>query len=87
MQKDNLMVALTFGNHKGASSQPELLQKLVKKDVTHGFGLIILLSVVSSIPGALLAPVNIIKQNTIDKQGQLTLTKALLGHPAHLSKA
>ena len=63
--------ALTFGNHKGASSQPELLRQLIKKDVTHGFGLVIPLSTVNRIPGALLAPMNIMKQNTIDEFGNI----------------
>jgi hypothetical protein len=35
--------ALAFGNHKGASLQPELLQKLVSKDVHFGYCLPLLL--------------------------------------------
>ena len=30
--------ALEFGNHKGATTKPELLNKLIAKDVTHGMG-------------------------------------------------
>jgi len=70
-RKDDLKEALTFGNHKGASSQPELLRKLVEKDVINGFGSVIPLALVNIIPGALLAPMNIIKQNTIDEHGQI----------------
>ena len=71
MRQLDLEEALTFGNHKGASSQPELLRRLIEKDVTHGFGLVIPLSTVKCIPGALLAPMNIMKQNTIDELGNI----------------
>ena len=71
MRKSDLAEALTFGNHKGASSQPELLRQLIEKDVIHGFGLVIPLATVNCIPGALLAPMNIMKQNTIDESGQI----------------
>ena len=71
MRKSDLTTALTFGNHKGASSQPELLRQLIEKDITHGFALVIPLSTVKCIPGALLAPMNIMKQNTIDEFGNI----------------
>jgi hypothetical protein len=71
MQKKDINKALTFGNHKGTTSQPLLLRQLIVKDVTYGFGLAILLSTVQSIQGALLSPMNIMKQNTIDEQGQI----------------
>jgi hypothetical protein len=41
------------------------------KDVMLGFGLAVLLSMVHSIQGALLTPMNIMKQNTINEQGQI----------------
>jgi hypothetical protein len=41
------------------------------KDITYGFGLTIPLSAVHAIQGALLAPMNIMKQNTINEQGQI----------------
>jgi hypothetical protein len=71
MQKNNVNKAITFGNHKGATSQPLLLQHLIVKDVLYGFDLTIPLSVVHSIQGALLAPMSIMKQNTIDEQGRI----------------
>ncbi len=46
MQKKDVNKALTFGNHKGATSQPLLLQQLIVKDVTYGFGSAIQLSTV-----------------------------------------
>ena len=63
--------ALAFGNHKGASLQPKLLQKLVSKDVHFGYCLPLPLDKARKIPGALLAPVNIQKQNTINEQGRI----------------
>jgi hypothetical protein len=71
MQKNDVNEALTFGNLKGATSQPLLLQQLIVKDVMYGFGWTIPLSTVHSIQGALLAPMNIMKQNIINEQGQI----------------
>jgi hypothetical protein len=61
----------TFGNHKGISAQPLLLKKLINKDVIHGYSLPIPLSSVKSIPGSTMAPMNIMAQNTINKNGQI----------------
>ncbi len=69
-QKD-LINALAFGNHKGALAKPELLQHLISKDVKYGYSLPIPLSCVKSIPGLLMAPMNIMMQNTINKIGQI----------------
>ena len=63
--------ALAFGNHKDASLQPKLLQKLVSKDVHFGYCLPLPLDKARKIPGALLAPMNIQKQNTINKHGRI----------------
>jgi hypothetical protein len=71
MQKNDVNEAITFGNHKGATSQPLLLKQQIVKDVTNGFGLTIPFSAIHSIQGALLAPINIMKQNTIDEQGRI----------------
>ena len=46
--------ALAFGNHKGASLQPELLQKLVSKDVRFGYCLPLPLNKTRKIPGLFL---------------------------------
>ena len=37
----NLQEALIFGNHKGASSKPDLLKKRISKDVRYGYSLLI----------------------------------------------
>ena len=69
-QKD-LQEALEFGKHKGAESNPKTLIDLVKKDVTHGYGLVLPLDKINRIPGALLAPMNIMRQNLIDECGKI----------------
>ncbi len=65
-QKD-LEDALTFGNHKGALQKPIPLKKLIAKDVKYGSSLPVPLSSVRLIPGLVMAPMNIMGQNTINK--------------------
>ena len=67
----DLQEALTFGNHKGASSKPALLKKLISKDVKYGYSLPIPLDSVTKIKGLEMAPMNIMAQNTIDENGQI----------------
>ncbi len=63
--------ALAFGNHKRASLQPDLLRKLVTKDVQFGYCLPLPLEKAKNTPGILLAPKNIQKQNMIDEHVQI----------------
>ena len=63
--------AIQFGNHKGAEDNSELLTSLVNKDVKHGYGLVLPLKKALRIPGLLMAPMNIQKQNTIDEFGRI----------------
>ncbi len=63
--------ALTFGNHKGALQKPVILKRLIAKEVEYGYSLCIPLSSVQSIPGLVMAPMNIMVQNTIDKFGRI----------------
>eukprot|EP00957_Ditylum_brightwellii_P175624 13371615-Ditylum_brightwellii.AAC.1 len=56
--------------HKGATNNPKLLKKLVKKDIRHGYGLVIPLNKLESLPSAILAPMNIMKQNKINEMGK-----------------
>jgi len=71
LRKKDVEEALEFGNHKGATENPELLKKLVNKDVTHGYGLVLPLKKVQRVPGLLMAPMNIMNQNTIDEFGRI----------------
>ncbi len=47
----NLRDALTFENHKGASKNPDLLLKLIGKDVKYGYSVPNPLESVMRIPG------------------------------------
>ncbi len=67
----NLLEALSFGNHKGAPSQPELLKELVISDVVHGYALPLPLNKITCIPGICMAPLNIQAQWTINKCGKI----------------
>jgi hypothetical protein len=58
-QVTNLQGALAFGNHKGASSKPELLTKLILDNVKHGYGLVLPQSKIRKIHNACIAPMNI----------------------------
>ena len=70
-RKKDLEEAMAFGNHKGAESNPGILRELVKKGVIHGYGLVLPMDKLERIPGALLAPMNIMKQNSIDEYGRI----------------
>jgi hypothetical protein len=63
--------ALTFGNYKGASAKPELLKRLIGKDVKYGYSVPIPLDSIKLIPGLKMAPINIMSEYTIDKLGQV----------------
>jgi hypothetical protein len=69
-QKD-LADPLTFGNHKGPSAKPDLLRNLIGKDVKYGYSIPIPLSCTKMIPGLVMAPMNIMAQNTIDECGKI----------------
>ncbi len=71
--------ALAFGNHKGASLQPELLKKLISKDVHYGYCLPLPLAKATKIPNILITQINIQKQNTINKYGWI-VPKDRLAH-------
>jgi len=75
LDKDNrhadVAEALAFRSNKGASLQPELLKKLVSKDVHYGYCLPLPLAKATKIPSILIAPMNIQKQNTIDEYGRI----------------
>ena len=79
LRKQDLLEAIEYGNHKGASENPELLEELIKEDVTLGHSLIIPLEKAIEIDGALMAPMNIIDQNTITELGEL-VSKLRLTH-------
>jgi hypothetical protein len=68
-RQQDLANALTFRNHKGALQKPVILKKLIAKDIKYRYSLPIPLSSVQSIPGLVMAPMNIMEQNMIDEFG------------------
>ena len=78
-RKADVQEALKFGNHKGATTNYHLLRTLIEDDVTHGYSLPLPLDKIHLLPGILLAPMNIVEQDTIDKYGN-TIPKYRLTH-------
>jgi hypothetical protein len=78
-RQQDVLDVLTFGNHKGASAKPDLLRKLIGKDIKFGYSFALPLSSVTLIPGICMAPMNIMAQNTIDKLGRI-MSKDRLTH-------
>ena len=50
--------ALKFGNHKGATTKPELLLKLVSGNVKYGYALPLPFGKIKRLPGICMAPLN-----------------------------
>jgi hypothetical protein len=67
----DLTNALQFGNHKGASQKPDLLKKLISDDICYGYRLVILWGKISRLLNACVAPMNIMKQFTLDVGGEI----------------
>ena len=66
----DLKDAIEFGNHKGAKNNPDILRKLVEKDIIHAYSLVLPLDKIIRIPDVLMAPMNVMKKNTIDEHGR-----------------
>ncbi len=75
----DLQEALAFGNHKGASSKPELLRELILGHAKHGYGLVLPWNKIDRIPHACIAPMNIMHQFTLDASGDI-IDKERLTH-------
>ena len=70
----DLQEAIKFGNHRGEKENIELLTRLVTKDVKHGYAVTFPLSKASSITGILMAPMNIMHQDTINENNSGNLS-------------
>ena len=62
---------MTFGNHKGATSQPAMLKKILSDEVTRGWQIPIPKKDLLELPGCVMAPLNITRQDTINKFGEI----------------
>ncbi len=67
----DLTEALAFGNHKGASQKPVLLKKLISDNIHYGYRLVIPWVKISRLPNACVAPMNIMKQFTLNVGGKI----------------
>jgi len=76
-RRKDMEEALAYGNHKGATKHKDLFHQLLQKDVHHGYSLVIPISAVPEIEGALMAPLNIAEQFTISEFGEVIQTQRL----------
>ena len=67
----DVMEALEFRNHKGVKKYASFFEENLDKNVRHGFCLPIPLQRVKKIENALLAPMNVVEQDTINEQGEI----------------
>ena len=69
-RRKELVAMLARGNHKSAQQEPDRVGTLLSKDVTHGFTIPLPISVVEMIPGAMVQPLGLVSQWTIDHNGE-----------------
>ena len=86
-RKLDLQEALVFGNHKGVDKHREFYLTLINKDVVHGYCLPFPLSKISTIPGAIVPPLNIAEQNTINERGEIIPSKRLTHNQSMVYKS
>jgi hypothetical protein len=69
-KREEVAAMLARGNHKSAQLERERVGELLAKDVAHGFTIPLPISVVTSIPGAMVQPLGLVQQWTIDHNGE-----------------
>jgi hypothetical protein len=77
-QLHDIEEALKFGNHKGATSQPELLLKLVPNDIIYSYTITLPLEKVIQLPHVCMAPLITQAQWTINKLGEIVAKYCLM---------
>ena len=70
-RRSDLQEALAFGNHKGATKQPEQLKQLITNDINYGFAMVVPLSKIANLPHVCMAPLNVAPQHSIDEYGNV----------------
>ena len=76
-RKKDLLEGLTFGNHKGVSSDSDLFKEMMSSDVMNGYSLVLPREEIINIPNALMAPMNIHDQYGINEKGEIIAKKRL----------
>ena len=67
----DVLEALDFRNHKGVKKLKPFFEQNLDDDIRHGFSLPIPLNQVRKLKNALLAPMHVIKQDTINERGEI----------------
>ena len=57
---------LAHGNHKSTQEEHTIVEQLLSNDVLHGFSMVIPIELVPLIPKAMVQPVGLAKQWTLD---------------------
>jgi hypothetical protein len=70
-----MTASLSRVNHKLAQDEPDQVSKLLKKAVDHGFSLVIPKEQVFLIPDAMVQPLGLAKQWTLDERGNRSIPK------------
>ncbi len=70
-RRADLAAILARGNHKGAITHYQKLKSVLQDEVARGWQLIIPKHAVTNIPQAVIAPLNIVEQDTINEQGEI----------------
>ena len=69
-ERDREVIAmLSRDNHKLAQDEPAIAKQLLSKDVVHGFSIVIPIGAVPLIPHAMVQPVGLAKQRTLNEEG------------------
>ncbi len=79
LRKKDVEAALEYGNHKGVGKNQEFFTSAMKNEVENGWQLIIPRDKIIQIPNAILAPMNVVNQSSIDEKGNV-IPKQRLTH-------
>lgn len=77
--RQDLLDAFEFGNHKGVGKNKEFFQNAMKEEVLCGWQLPIPRQKVLLIKGALMSPMNVVEQKSINEKGEI-IDKQRLTH-------
>jgi hypothetical protein len=66
----DVLEAIRYGNHKSTQKNPAVVLEMLREEVEHGWQLVLPCSSIPSIPGAVVSPLGLVDQNTIDERGQ-----------------
>jgi len=70
---------LARGNHKSVFKSKEIVRELINEDMIHGHALPLTLECIKYLNNILIAPIGVVKQETIDKHGN-AVTKFWMTH-------